>query len=214
MMGEENYNKTLFKLYEVMPERLRPLVLKYILGREGGEMYSPTLRQIFKTRYNIRVGYGSYGGCFSARNIPPHVNFGSYCSIAPEVKIFRANHPKNTFTTHPLLYNPSLGFVKKDMLFRPSLNIGNDVWIGEWAIILPGVRYIGNGAIIGAGSVVTKNVEPYSIVAGNPSKVIGSRFDSHHIARLEKSRWWELGKEQLVSLMTKNNELFNPGINE
>src|SRR5687768_1814777 len=122
MMGEENYNKTLLKLYEVMPERLRPLVLKYILGKEGGEMYSPTLRQIFKTRYNIRVGYGSYGGCFSARNIPPHVNFGSYCSIAPEVKIFRANHPKNTFTTHPLLYNPSLGFVKKDMLFRPSLN--------------------------------------------------------------------------------------------
>lgn len=213
-MNEENYNKALFKLYGIVPARLRPLILKYIVSKEGGEMYSPTLRKIFKSTYSIAVGYGSYGGCFSARNIPPNVNFGNYCSIAPEIRIFRANHPKNTFTTHPLLYNPSLGFVEKDMLSRPVLDIGNDVWIGEWAIILPGVRYIGNGAIIGAGSVVTKSVEPYTVVAGNPSRVIGNRFDSDYIAKLEKSKWWKLSKEQLVALMTGNDEIFNPGINE
>jgi acetyltransferase-like isoleucine patch superfamily enzyme len=65
-----------------------------------------------------------------------------------------------------------MGYVKRDMLDRPKLYIGHDVWIGANVIILPGCYKIGNGAIIGAGSIVTKDVPPYAIVAGNPSRLI------------------------------------------
>lgn len=94
--------------------------------------------------------------------------------------------------------NPIVGYVKEDMLERPSLTIGHDVWIGERAIILPSVTSIGNGAIIGAGSIVTKDVEPYSIVAGNPAKKIGKRFEDKVIHRLEESEWWLLKKDELI----------------
>ena len=130
--------------------------------------------------------------------MPQGVTFGNYCSIAPEIRIFRANHPKKTFISHPLMNNPIVGYVKEDMLERPSLTIGHDVWIGERAIILPSVTSIGNGAIIGAGSIVTKDVEPYSIVAGNPAKKIGKRFEDKVIHRLEESEWWLLKKDELI----------------
>lgn len=70
------------------------------------------------------------------------------------------------------------------------MNIGNDVWIGRNVIVLPGVS-IGNGAVVGAGSVVTKNVEKYSIVAGNPARPIRYRFTSEQIEKLEKIKWWD-----------------------
>ena len=122
----------------------------------------------------------------------------TYRSIASGVRIFRANHPSGRFTTHPILYNPAMGYVAKDMLERPPLEIGHDVWIGANAIILPGVSRIGNGAVIGAGSVVTKDVGPYEIVAGNPARAIRMRFDERQIAALESSRWWELDRHELA----------------
>jgi len=69
------------------------------------------------------------------------------------------------------------GYVNEDKLIRPEIVIGHDVWIGHSAIILPSVNFIGNGAIIAAGSVVSKNVEPYTIVVGNPAKQIKKRFN-------------------------------------
>lgn len=84
------------------------------------------------------------------------------------------------------------------MLERPPLEIGHDVWIGANAIILPGVSRIGNGAVIGAGSVVTKDVGPYEIVAGNPARAIRMRFDERQIAALESSRRWELDRHELA----------------
>ncbi len=192
-------NSFLLTLYFVLPfPRLKKLVKRMILKSEGGEMYSGTLRAIYEKQYNIKIGYGSYGGCFSPLNVPPNVTFGNYCSIAPHIKIFRANHPKDTFTSHPLLYNPALGFVKKDQLDRRPLYIGHDVWIGEGAIILPGVSTIGNGAMIGAGSIVTKDVPPYTVVAGNPAKVIGRRFNEEIIRQLEELQWWLLPKSELL----------------
>ena len=89
-------------------------------------------------------------------------------------------------------------YVAKDMLERPPLEIGHDVWIGANAIILPGVSRIGNGAVIGAGSVVTKDVGPYEIVAGNPARAIRMRFDERQIAALESSRRWELDRHELA----------------
>lgn len=199
-------NRILYNLYFKVPQRIRKIILTRISKKEG-QMYSPTLREIFKKEFNIVVGYGTYGGCFNASNIPPGVVFGNYCSIAQNIKIFRANHPKGTFTTHPLLYNPIAGFVKEDQLIRPTLIVGHDVWIGEGAIILPNVMNIGNGSIIGAGSIVTKNVEPYSIVVGNPAKEKSKRFSSDVIDVLEKTEWWALSKDKLVQQINELNEV-------
>lgn len=199
MKMDNSPNSFLFKLYFFSPKLFRNRIKKLILKREGGQMYSKTLRAIYKKLYNIEIGYGSYGGCFSIKNVPPGVKFGNYCSIAPDIRIFRANHPKDTFTSHPLLYNPVAGYVKTDKLDRPKLDIGHDVWIGEWAIILPNVKSIGNGAMVGAGSIVTKDVPPYAIVAGNPAKVIGNRFEDSIRTKLEESQWWMLEKHKLIS---------------
>ena len=75
--------------------------------------------------------------------------------------------------------------------------IGHDVWIGDGTIILPSVTSIGNGAVIGAGSIVTKNVEAYSVVVGNPARKIKMRFTPKVIRDLETSRWWEMDKNAL-----------------
>lgn len=163
---------------------IKNFVIRNLLKNKAG-CESKLLREIYRKDYGIEIGYGSYGGCFNANNIPNGVRFGNYCSIADGVKIFRANHPTDIFTDHPIFYNPIMGFVKTDKLNRPVLYIGHDVWIGANAIILPSVKNIGNGAVIGAGSVVTKDVEAYSIVAGNPATVKKKRFNSHQIDYLE-----------------------------
>lgn len=201
-------NSFLYNLYFKVPSYFKQPLLRYILKKEGGQMYSKTLREIFKNKYKIDVGYGSYGGCFNLDNtIPAGVKFGNYCSIAKSIRIFRANHPKGLFTSHPLLYNPVAGYVAKDQLDRPPLSVGHDVWIGEWAVILPNVKTIGNGSIIGAGSIVTKDVEPYTIVAGNPARVLGTRFNSEIQSEFEASKWWELKVDSLIPEIERLNNI-------
>jgi acetyltransferase-like isoleucine patch superfamily enzyme len=178
---------------------------------DGGTMYSVGLREVYKKKYGIIIGYGSYGGCFSTKNVPKDVTFGNYCSIAQNIRIFRANHPATAFTTHPLLYNSVAGYVEKDMLDRLPLTIGHDVWIGEWVTILPSVKKIGNGAIIGAGSVVTKDVPAYTIVAGNPAKAIRMRFSEEIIEKLEATQWWNWDKEELINNMGSLESIVNGG---
>lgn len=103
-----------------------------------------------------------------------------------------------------------MGYVKGDQLNRPKLTIGHDVWIGEWVIILPNVKRIGNGAIIGAGSIVTKDVPAYMIVAGNPARIIGKRFSDNVIMKLEQTQWWNWDKEALI----KNKSYLEDIVNE
>lgn len=186
-------------------------IVNYLIKRvsifDGGEPYSKILRRFYKIKYGIVIGYGSYGGCYNARNIPSGTIFGNYCSIAEGVKVFSANHPLNDFTTHPIIYNPVMGGVDSDKLYRKKINIGHDVWIGAGSIILPSVDFIGNGAVIGAGSIVTKNVEPYSIVAGNPAKKIRKRFDNDLVELIEATKWWELSKCELIQYMNELSQL-------
>lgn len=200
--------RLLLILYKIAPSFLKSKILSIVIKNEGGQMYSATLRTIYKEKYKIDIGYGSYGGCFNIKNgIPPNVSFGNWCSIAQNIRVFRANHPRSTFTTHPLLYNPIAGFVSEDSLLRPALHVGHDVWIGEWVVILPGVKTIGNGAIIGAGSIVTKDVEAYAIVAGNPAKQIGKRFGNETINKLESTCWWEMSMDELIKQVDKLNDI-------
>ncbi len=174
-------------------------MLRIVVLLDGGWYWSPTLRRIYKRVHGIDIGYGTYGGALNVMRIPRGTVFGRYCSTGLNIRVFNANHPKAYFTLHPMFYNPDAGCVSKETIARTSLKVGNDVWIGESVIILPGVRRIGDGAIIGAGSVVTKDVEPYTIVAGNPAVVKSKRFDDDVVEKLQQSRWWELDKDQLFS---------------
>jgi len=117
---------------------------------------------------------------------------GSFCSIAEGVIILLGGeHESDWVTTYPFWVSiAGLSNVALPSGTNGDVRIGNDVWIGMNALILSGVR-IGDGAIIGACSVVTNDVEPYTIVAGNPAKVIRKRFDQEIIDKLLKIKWWD-----------------------
>ena len=108
---------------------------------------------------------------------------GNYCSISAGVNICPGEHDLYAISTHPL-------FARDEMPKRAPVVIGHDVLISLNAVILKGV-HIGNGAVIGAGAVVTKDIEPYEIVGGVPAKHIGWRFDPETRERIEQSKWWE-----------------------
>ena len=206
-MGSHELLITLYK--NISNDRVRKYLEKIIEKREKGFAYSKSLRKIYADVYNIQIGYGSYGGCFNRANIPGGVVFGNYCSVANNVRIFRANHPTNTFTSHPILFNPVMGYVKKDKLNRLPLIIGHDVWLSANVVILPGVQTVGNGAIIGAGSIVTKDVVPYSIMVGNPAKQIKKRFGDSVIEKLEETKWWTLEFDDLINKIEEFNSVVN-----
>lgn len=139
---------------------------------------------------------------------PPHVKIGSFCSFAPGVVILaNADHNKDFPSTYPfrtlffssLKRGKSSGYFNQDVVSRGSIEIGHDVWVGQNAIILSGIS-IGTGAVIGAGTVVTKDIPPYAIAVGNPARVISFRFPPSIIERLLESRWWELSDENLRNL--------------
>lgn len=126
-----------------------------------------------------------------------NTTIGKFCSIANDVSIGLGNHPVDYFSTSPLLYRRhntfKINLIEKDLKFEEYLPvfIGNDVWIGSRAIILNGVT-IGNGCVIAANSVVTKDVEPYSVVGGVPAKFIKYRFSENKIDELNSGKWWDL----------------------
>ena len=116
---------------------------------------------------------------------------GSFCSIADGVKILLGgNHRTEWVTTYPF----NIIFDNQEIVGHPATNgdviIGNDVWIGMDSIILSGVS-IGDGSVVAARSVVTKSIDPYTIVGGNPAKVIRKRFSDDIIASLLSAKWWE-----------------------
>lgn len=180
----------------------RRFLNRYINKHEGGEFHSETLRRIFKETINSNIGIASYG-CFSLDFCyGQSFDIGNYCSIAIGVTWIPGNHPMDDVSTHPFFHRAEFGYFKNEINTQQSLKkrtIGHDVWIGRNVLILPKVKTIGNGAIIGAGSVVTHDVEPYSVVAGNPAKLIKYRFKKEEIELLEQSEWWKLQPEQLKS---------------
>lgn len=137
---------------------------------------------------------------------------GKFCQIAAGVEFVMndANHQMNSVSTFPF-YTLEGWDMKppkpEDMPFKGNTVIGNDVWIGQNVTILPGTQ-IGDGAIIGACSVVSGIVDPYTIVAGNPAKPIRKRFDDELISMMQKWKWWDKSIEEincLIPILTNSN---------
>ena len=190
-------SKLLYKLYAFNKRKLRNFILGYLEKHEGGEMLSPTLRRIFLDYHDIEIGMYSYGGCFNSVCIGAHTKIGRYCSFAGRVWMFNANHPLECRSMHPYFYSPAYGYVQEELISRSELTIGNDVWVGENAIISPSVKRIGDGVVIGAGAVVTKDVPDFAVVAGNPAKVIRYRFSKEMQLKIKASKWWDKDIDEL-----------------
>lgn len=175
------------------------------------EYESKALRAHFAARWQVEVGAYSYG-CFDPWRVPRRTRIGRYCSFALSARILDANHPIESLSTHPFLYEKRFGVIPEDRIDAAWLVIEDDVWISHNATIAPGCKFIGRGAIIGAGAVVTRDVPAYTIVAGLPAKPLRMRFDPATIARIEASRWWELDRAGLAALVRSDpGMVFAPG---
>jgi acetyltransferase-like isoleucine patch superfamily enzyme len=174
--------------------------LSYKFQYESPVRISPKTK-LSKQSFIGRYSYMGIGIVFD------DIHVGRYCSIADGFTIVSGNHALNYLTTHPIYASNALfGWIDeyRDIDFKtkkmdphhailPSpLIIGHDVWMGNRVTLLGKVKSIGNGAVIGAGSVVTKDVPPYAIVAGNPAKILRYRFPDLIIKELEKLKWWDL----------------------
>ena len=175
------------------------------------------------TRPNIIVGDYTYYDDDGAEDFEKHVThhyefigdkliIGKFCAIGKGVEFIMngANHRMNSASTYPFnimgggweRVTPSL----KDLPIKGDTVVGNDVWVGQNVTVLPGV-HIGDGAIIGANSVVSKDVQPYTVVGGNPIKLIRRRFDDGTTEFLLGLKWWDWSAEKIF----KNLELLCSG---
>lgn len=194
--GKEAKSRTSLHAILTSAYRLRPfrrIAWQLINRLEGGSFFSQTTREILRTVHGVSVGRYSYGPCLQPGVLPPGTVVGNYCSIAAGLTVFRRNHPADTLSQHPFFFNRESGILEKDNVGEVAenpLTIEDDVWIGAHVIVLPRCRRIGVGAIVGAGSVVTKDVPPFTIVGGNPARRLGERFAPDTVARIMETKWW------------------------
>lgn len=181
-----------------------------VVGRFFGRIEAPVRISECRIFHDFSIGAFTYlsGGFFY------HTHIGRYGSFANGLHIGQGNHPIDWLSTHPFQYQPlkypvGAGYKDRDIYYedadkadnsivqKPGRTvIGNDVWVGYGAYIRNGVT-IGDGAVIGACSVVTKDVPPYAVVVGQPAKVVKYRFADSTIERLMAARWWRFAPWQL-----------------
>lgn len=163
----------------------------------------------FKEINGVKIGRYTYGYeqyCHPSSTLK---SIGSFCSINYSAQ-FVTNHPTDFISTHPFQYYgkcnggesvpPIIGFVvaeATDIIGTHSVIIGNDVWIGSNTVILPHVK-IGNGAIIGAGAIVNKDVPDYAIMVGAPARVLRYRFSEKQIEILNRVKWWDWDDKKII----------------
>jgi virginiamycin A acetyltransferase len=158
----------------------------------------------------VEIGLYSYG-CFDLTRVPPGVTVGRYCSFAPTAQVYLRNHGVGFIGLTAYLYNETLGVVDRSMISTVPMVIGDDVWVGHNAVLLPGTGTVGRGAAIAAGAVVTRPVPAYALVGGNPARVIRMRFDDATIAAIEATRWWEKTPDELRAMARANPDMtFDP----
>lgn len=143
----------------------------------------------------IHIGYATTLGYNNL--LGGNITIGKYCQLGVDVAIHATNHPIHHLTTYinSNLFDGELKQFKEEN----TITIGHDVWVGHNVIIVGNVT-IGNGAILAAGSVVTKDVEPYTIVAGVPAKPLKKRFSEKVISEIEELQWWNLSEAELTKI--------------
>lgn len=179
-----------------MPWRLFSKVSPFALIRSS--QISKKSAVLSGTRlYNCQVGDYTYigRGC-----LIQSTDIGRFCSIADDCAIGAPPHPVVWVSTSPVFHHGQnrlrVNFAQHRFSSGVKTAIGHDVWIGIKSCIKAGVS-VGHGAVIGMGSVVTRNVEPYAIVAGNPARLIRYRFEQDTIARLLGLAWWNWDERKL-----------------
>lgn len=147
---------------------------------------------------NILFNYPEFGD---------NLIIGKFCSIASGTKFIMgpANHRISSVTTYPFhmfggLWSENTPEHLSQLPFKGDIIVGNDVWFGRECVVMPGVK-IGDGAIVAAYSVVTKDIEPYSVVGGNPARLIKKRFGDELIELLLRLKWWDCEPEALAEIL-------------
>ncbi len=223
----QNYDKYHFHLYSVLED-------PKIFVKNLGEFLDPHNTQNIRIGPHVRLdksvqleapvrlwgtsiinkdcSIGAFSFINSETTIFPQTHIGRYCSIGKKCEIAPGDHPLDWLSTSVFQYGMHSHFpdhnedciqITRQSEDNSQTTIGNDVWIGSLSLIKRGVT-IGNGAVIAAGSVVTKDVPPYAIVGGVPAKVIKYRFDEEIIAKLLTLEWWTLLPEQMKDVMFDN----------
>lgn len=168
-----------------------------------------------------RVEMGRYS-CLGRVSTVQSTKIGSFCALSWNLKIGGDDHDYKMLSTHPFWHSTAWGIAEDkeysdfyhEKEYEEPCEIGNDVWIGAGVSICRNVK-IGNGCVIGAGAVVTHDLEPYSVVVGVPAKVIKKRFDDKTIERLEKAKWWDLPIDVIKEYINLfRDEHLNEGILE
>lgn len=159
---------------------------------EGGSAYSYTLRQILWERNRVSVGAYSYGSVlYPTWHLRAGLRVGRYVSIA-QTACWSFNHPLDRIATSPAFYEGTYGSFENLPDPPPRLEICHDAWIGEYAVITPGCRRIGIGAVVGAGAVVTRDVPDFAVAVGVPARVARYRFPEEVRRALIAAQWWRL----------------------
>jgi len=198
---ESLLTKVILKLV-IMINSFKYYWAKFFKKIKSKAIYKSTIHPTSKIEAGSEIQYSSFDKhSFCGYNCDfYYASIGSFCSIANDVVIGGGKHPISWVGMSPVFYEGKDSVKAKFSRYKrenPLLTtIGNDVWIGRNAIIKEGVN-IGHGSVIGMGSIVTKDVLPYSIVGGNPAKLLRMRFDSDIIESLIKSEWWNLDEEIL-----------------
>ena len=162
------------------------------------------IQELVSNDPRVSIGCGTYGNPKLLLWLPNEaIKIGKYCSIAEEVTIFGGGeHRTDWVTTYPLRIAFDHPLAERDghPATKGATIIGNDVWIGYRSTILSGVE-IGDGSIIAAGSIVTKSFRPYSIIGGNPAKLIRRRFNYFTRQKLKRLEWWNWSKDKIKENM-------------
>ncbi|CDO47147.1 chloramphenicol acetyltransferase [Bartonella henselae] len=153
---------------------------------------------------DVTVGDFSY---FEHNSEAIYSDIGRFCSIASHVCVNALEHPMERLSTHKITYRPNeyFRYMSLDRSFRERrcekrVTVGHDVWIGHGAVIMPGVA-IGHGAIIGTNAVITKDILPYTIVAGVPAKPLRMRFPDNVIQTLLEMAWWNWPLDKIYNAL-------------
>lgn len=212
----EEFERLLFRFVKKFIKRIKPEQLKEIIEDIKQNCYPNTIPKTTIIGQKVLIcntaqicdfcKIGDRSAVMDGTTVGEGSVIGKFCCIGRNVVIGPNQHPQNFLSTHTFQYgNEYNNFNVIDFKSQIPTIIGNDVWIGTNVILMGGIT-VGDGSIIGAGAVVTRNVEPYSIVVGVPAKIIKYRFSKDIIDKLLELKWWDIEEIYLKDLPFDNIE--------